>query len=64
MSISARGQVLLTAVDLGRIGRHGAYRLRPHPYTNLEEIADWLTQIILGASLIELTNMPDRTCSR
>jgi hypothetical protein len=31
--------------------------VRPHPYTNLEEIADWLTKIILGAGLVELTNM-------
>jgi hypothetical protein len=30
---------------------------RPHPYTNLEEIADWLTKIILGAGLIELKNL-------
>jgi hypothetical protein len=28
-----------------------------HPYTNLEEIADWLTKIILGAGLVELTNL-------
>jgi hypothetical protein len=31
--------------------------VRPHPYTNLEEIADWLTKIILGAGLVELTSM-------
>jgi hypothetical protein len=31
---------------------------RPHPpHTNLEEIADWLTKIILGATLVELTNL-------
>ena len=31
--------------------------VRPHPYTNLEQVADWLTKIILGAALVELTNM-------
>src|SRR5271166_6759052 len=39
---------------------------RPHdpnsadknPQTNLEEIADWLTKIILGAGLVGLTNLP------
>lgn len=30
----------------------------PHPNTNLAEIADWLTKIILGAGLVQLTNMP------
>jgi hypothetical protein len=30
---------------------------RPHPVTNLEEIADWLTKLLLGAGLVELTNM-------
>jgi len=29
-----------------------------HPRTNLEEIADWLTKIILGAGLVGLTNLP------
>lgn len=27
------------------------------PHTNLEEIADWLTKLILGAGLVELTHM-------
>jgi hypothetical protein len=31
---------------------------RSHPFTNLEEIADWLTKLILGAGLVELTKMP------
>jgi hypothetical protein len=30
---------------------------RPHPVTNLEEIADWLTKLLLGAGLVELTHM-------
>jgi hypothetical protein len=30
----------------------------PHPKTNLAEIADWLTKIILGAGLVQLTHMP------
>jgi len=30
---------------------------RPHPYTNLEEIADWLTKLILGAGLVNLRQM-------
>jgi hypothetical protein len=29
-----------------------------HPRTNLVEIADWLTKIILGAGLVQLTRMP------
>jgi hypothetical protein len=29
-----------------------------HPQTNLVEIADWLTKIILGAGLVQLTRMP------
>src|SRR5262249_24206531 len=29
-----------------------------HPRTNLEEIADWLTKIILGAGLVGLTKLP------
>jgi hypothetical protein len=29
-----------------------------HPQTNLAEIADWLTKIILGAGLVQLTSMP------
>jgi hypothetical protein len=29
-----------------------------HPQTNLAEIADWLTKIILGAGLVQLTRMP------
>jgi hypothetical protein len=28
-----------------------------HPVTNLEEIADWLTKLLLGAGLVELTRM-------
>lgn len=28
-----------------------------HPYTNLEEIADWLTKLILGASLVSLATL-------
>jgi hypothetical protein len=28
-----------------------------HPHTNLEEIADWLTKLILGAGLVELTRI-------
>lgn len=31
--------------------------VRQPPHTNLEEIADWLTKIILGAGLVELTSM-------
>jgi hypothetical protein len=31
---------------------------RARPFTNLEEIADWLTKLILGAGLVELTKMP------
>jgi hypothetical protein len=27
------------------------------PYTNLEEVADWFTKLILGAGLVELTRM-------
>lgn len=30
----------------------------PPPQTNLAEIADWLTKIILGAGLVQLTSMP------
>lgn len=30
---------------------------RPHPVTNLEEVADWLTKLLLGAGLVELTRM-------
>lgn len=30
---------------------------RVSPHTNLEEIADWLTKLILGAGLVELTNL-------
>jgi len=30
----------------------------PPPQTNLIEIADWLTKIILGAGLVQLTRMP------
>jgi hypothetical protein len=30
---------------------------RANPHTNLEEIADWLTKLILGAGLVELTNL-------
>jgi hypothetical protein len=30
----------------------------PPPQTNLVEIADWLTKIILGAGLVQLTNLP------
>jgi hypothetical protein len=30
----------------------------PPPQTNLAEIADWLTKIILGAGLVQLTRMP------
>jgi len=29
----------------------------PPPPTNLEEIADWLTKLILGAGLVELTRL-------
>lgn len=29
----------------------------PQPSTNLEEIADWLTKLILGAGLVELTRL-------
>ncbi|MGA7561212.1 MAG: hypothetical protein WBW01_06275 [Terriglobales bacterium] len=29
----------------------------PRPHTNLEEIADWLTKLILGAGLVELTHL-------
>jgi protein-S-isoprenylcysteine O-methyltransferase Ste14 len=29
-----------------------------HPQTNLVEIADWLTKIILGAGLVQLTHLP------
>ncbi len=29
-----------------------------HPRTNLAEIADWLTKLILGAGLVQLTNLP------
>lgn len=29
----------------------------PTPHTNLEEIADWLTKLILGAGLVELTRL-------
>ena len=28
-----------------------------HPYTNLEEIADWLTKLILGATLVEVRQL-------
>jgi hypothetical protein len=31
---------------------------RPHPNTNLAEIADWLTKVILGAGLVQLTSLP------
>lgn len=31
---------------------------RPQPITNLEEIADWFTKLILGAGLVELTKLP------
>lgn len=30
----------------------------PRPQTNLVEIADWLTKIILGAGLVQLTRLP------
>ncbi len=30
-----------------------------NPYTNLEEIADWLTKLILGAGLVELTHLKE-----
>ncbi|HXM61465.1 MAG TPA: hypothetical protein VN950_11485 [Terriglobales bacterium] len=30
----------------------------PPPSTNLAEIADWLTKVILGAGLVQLTSMP------
>lgn len=33
-------------------------RQSPPPQTNLEEIADWLTKIILGAGLVQLTKLP------
>jgi len=33
--------------------------LTPSPQTNLIEIADWLTKIILGAGLVQLTRLPD-----
>ena len=29
------------------------------PHTNLEEISDWLTKILLGASLTQIGNVPD-----
>jgi hypothetical protein len=29
-----------------------------HPRTNLAEIADWLTKLILGAGLVQLTSLP------
>src|SRR5271157_4436759 len=32
---------------------------RSRPFTNLEEIADWLTKLILGAGLVELTKWRD-----
>jgi hypothetical protein len=32
---------------------------RKHPFTNLEEIADWLTKLILGAGLVTLTSWWD-----
>jgi hypothetical protein len=31
---------------------------KSHPQTNLAEIADWLTKIILGAGLVQLTRLP------
>ena len=33
--------------------------LSPPPQTNLVEIADWLTKIILGAGLVQLTRLPE-----
>ena len=42
--------------DVIQTGQNDSSSLR-HPHTNLEEIADWLTKIILGAGLVELTKI-------
>ncbi len=35
-------------------------RPRLSPNTNLEQISDWLTKILVGATLVELTTIPDK----
>ena len=42
-------------------GQHGAYSLRIN--TNLEQISDWLTKILVGAGLIQLQTLPKQLTS-
>lgn len=44
--------------DTARVGT----RLQ-QPNTNLEQVSDWVTKILVGLGLVELRNMPDRVWS-
>lgn len=49
---------LRPASNSGPTGNAVNRQSSPHPQTNLAEIADWLTKIILGAGLVQLTSLP------
>jgi hypothetical protein len=42
------------------IEEHSADQVTYRPNTNLEEISEWLTKIIIGMGLVELTQIPSR----
>ena len=51
-------QALATSVSGGTGNRNQQPQLSFYSNTNLQEISDWLTKVIVGASLVELTKFP------
>jgi hypothetical protein len=45
-----------TETDAGGVPTDGNTEIIPN--TNLEQISDWLTKVIVGATLVQLTNIP------
>jgi hypothetical protein len=45
-----------TETDAGGLPADGNTKIIPN--TNIEHISDWLTKVIIGATLVQLTNIP------